>query len=226
MTEKEWLKCVDPIEMGDHLGDLRQWGGRKLRLFGCACVRDVWEDLPDDVLREAIVTCEQFTGGLATAKELKKARDLANGTYQGIGDIVADHSALAITALCEKNPDFLMGTGSQGGIAAVAAEAKSNRRTPFHLALKRTQKLHSQLLRDVFGNPFRPVVFDPEWRTPTVMQLAQQMHESRDFSTMPILADALQDAGCTSAEILAHCRDESIIHVRGCWVIDLVLGKK
>jgi hypothetical protein len=80
------------------------------------------------------------------------------------------------------------------------------------------------LLRDIFGNPFRPVAFDPSWRTSTAVALASQMYESREFSAMPILADALQDAGCEDADILGHCRGPGP-HVRGCWVVDLVLGK-
>ncbi len=67
--------------------------------------------------------------------------------------------------------------------------------------------------------------FDPSWRTSTVVALAQQMYESRDFSAMPMLADALQDAGCDNDDILMHCRDANGVHVRGCWVVDLVLGK-
>ena len=74
-------------------------------------------------------------------------------------------------------------------------------------------------------NPFRPVAFDPAWRTSTAVALASQMYESRDFGAMPILADALQDAGCNSDDILNHCRDAKQVHVRGCWVVDLVLGK-
>jgi hypothetical protein len=82
------------------------------------------------------------------------------------------------------------------------------------------------LMRDVFGNPFRPVTFDPAWRTAAAVSLARQMYESRDFGNMPILADALEDAGCDSADILTHCRDPKQVHVRGCWVVDLVLGKE
>jgi hypothetical protein len=82
-----------------------------------------------------------------------------------------------------------------------------------------------RLLRDIFGNPFRPVTFSPSWRTDTAVALARQMYESRDFSAMPILADALQDAGCDSDDILNHCRGPES-HVRGCWVVDLVLGKE
>jgi hypothetical protein len=61
-------------------------------------------------------------------------------------------------------------------------------------------------LRDIFGNPFRPVTFSPEWHTDTAVALARQMYEARDFSAMPILADALQDAGCDNEDILSHCR--------------------
>ncbi len=81
------------------------------------------------------------------------------------------------------------------------------------------------LIDDIFGNPFRPVAFSPEWRTDTAVAIARQMYASRDFGAMPILADALQDAGCDRADVLDHCRAEDV-HVRGCWVIDLVLGKR
>jgi hypothetical protein len=82
-----------------------------------------------------------------------------------------------------------------------------------------------KLVRDIFGNPFRPVSFDSDWRTSTAVALAQQMYDSRDFSVMPILADALQDAGCGNEDVLGHCRAADGVHVRGCWVVDLVLGK-
>ena len=80
-------------------------------------------------------------------------------------------------------------------------------------------------LRDIFGNPFRPVAFSPAWRTDTTVALAGRMYEERDFSAMPILADALEDAGCTDPDLLGHLRGSGP-HVRGCWVVDLVLGKK
>lgn len=78
------------------------------------------------------------------------------------------------------------------------------------------------LVREVFGNPFHPVDFTP-WRTDTAVALARAMYESRDFGAMPILADALQDAGCDNNDVLAHCRDANATHVRGCWVVDGVL---
>jgi hypothetical protein len=81
------------------------------------------------------------------------------------------------------------------------------------------------LLREIFGNPFRPVAFDPAWRTSDVMLLARGIYGDRAFDRMPILADVLQDAGCTSDDILGHLRDPHATHVRGCWALDLVLGK-
>ncbi|MBP3954892.1 hypothetical protein J8F10_06295 [Gemmata sp. G18] len=83
----------------------------------------------------------------------------------------------------------------------------------------------ADLVGDIFGNPFHPVAFSPSWHNSTVLSLASQMYESRDFSAMPILADALQDAGCDSADVLDHCRGPGP-HVRGCWVVDRVLGKE
>jgi hypothetical protein len=85
---------------------------------------------------------------------------------------------------------------------------------------------HCQLLRDILGNPFRQVTLNPAWQTSTVTALAQAIYTDRAFDRLPILADALEDAGCDNADILNHCRQPSPTeHVRGCWVVDLVLGK-
>jgi hypothetical protein len=92
-------------------------------------------------------------------------------------------------------------------------------------AYRSESEAHACLLRDIFGNFFRPVTVDPSWLTSTAVSLARLMYDSRDFSAMPILADALQDAGCDSDDILNHCRGPGP-HVRGCWIVDLVLGKE
>jgi hypothetical protein len=81
------------------------------------------------------------------------------------------------------------------------------------------------LLHDIVGNPFRRVEIDPTWLTGDVLGLARRVYHSRDFGVMPILADALQEAGCEHEGVLSHCRDERATHVRGCWVVDLILGK-
>jgi hypothetical protein len=81
------------------------------------------------------------------------------------------------------------------------------------------------VMRDIFGNPFRPVHFSPDWRTESVLALARRAYAGSDFSAMPILADALEDAGCDNAELLGHLRGPGK-HVRGCWAVDLVLAKE
>jgi hypothetical protein len=96
---------------------------------------------------------------------------------------------------------------------------------PWRRVFDAERAAQADLLRDIFGNPFNSITFSTEWRTDTAVTLAQQMYESRDFSAMPILADALQDARCDNTDILSHCRDTTQVHVRGCWVVDLVLGK-
>jgi hypothetical protein len=83
----------------------------------------------------------------------------------------------------------------------------------------------ADLVREVIGNPFRPIAFDPRWRTSDVTQLAQAIYDERAFDRMPILADALMDAGCAADDLIGHCR-WSGPHVRGCWVVDLILDKK
>ena len=88
----------------------------------------------------------------------------------------------------------------------------------------RTHHEFCEQFRCVVGNPFRPVGFDPAWRSETVVALTNGIYTDRAFDRLPILADALQEAGCDNADILNHCRGDGP-HVRGCWVVDLVLGK-
>ena len=86
------------------------------------------------------------------------------------------------------------------------------------------RSLQPHLLRDVFGNPFRPVRAERRWLVPSVGHLANVMYSGWDFASMPVLADALEELGCDDEQILSHCRGPGP-HVRGCWVVDLVLGK-
>jgi hypothetical protein len=86
------------------------------------------------------------------------------------------------------------------------------------------RRAQCRLLRDLCGNPFRPTVLDPGWRTPAVVAIAGASYDDRDFTALPILADALEDAGCGDAIVLEHCR-QTADHARGCWVIDGLLRK-
>jgi hypothetical protein len=110
-------------------------------------------------------------------------------------------------------------------------------RNPFHLATQTSNivaTLHGKglvsreeqvaLLRDVF-EPFFPGPIEPAWRTAEVVRLAEGIYEERAYERMPILADALLDAGCADERLLDHCRGEGP-HLRGCWVVDLFLGKE
>jgi hypothetical protein len=106
-------------------------------------------------------------------------------------------------------------------LAALAPDADPNREQ----LVEQWESRFALILREIAGDPFAMVTFDANWRTFNATCLARMMYQSRDFSLMPILADALQDAGCDNDDILNHCRDTSATHVRGCWVVDLVLGK-
>jgi hypothetical protein len=101
-----------------------------------------------------------------------------------------------------------------------SAQRARNRST---LAVERV--IQADFVRDIFGNPFRPVTFDPRWRTSDVVGLARAIYDDKAFERIPILADALMDAGCEEEQIIGHCRGDGP-HVRGCWVVDLVLGKE
>jgi hypothetical protein len=90
---------------------------------------------------------------------------------------------------------------------------------------QRELRMHAGLLRDVVGSPFRQVALEGAWLTPSVVALARSIYEKGDFGGLPILADALEEAGCSRSAILLHCRQEGP-HIRGCWAVDLILARK
>ena len=197
-------------------------GRRKLRLFACGCCRQIWANLGDSRLRGVVNAAERFADGQATAHEMRAANLAAAKVIQGPrGFSEEDETAQA-------NTGFQLACHT----ADVRPFSAAFGMTAYPLPLagycgdeKAGNAIICTILRDIFGNPFRPVAFSPSWRTDTAIALAKQMYDSRDFSAMPILADALQDAGCDNDDILAHCRNRQQIHVRGCWVVDLVLAK-
>ena len=113
---------------------------------------------------------------------------------------------------------FFNASAREAALATAAAPATWNQQADVAAAAVRWAA------REVFGNPFRPVPLDPEWLTTTVVALATGIYKERAFERMPHLADALQDVGCEDDAVLAHCRSNTP-HVRGCWVVDLLLGK-
>ncbi len=118
------------------------------------------------------------------------------------------------------------GASDQASAAAAALAVNTSAWSTGRAAERIAQ---ASLLRDIFGPiPLKPVTIHPEvlaWSDGTVRKIAQGIYEERAFDRLPILADALRDAGCDDEDILAHCRGEGP-HVRGCWVIDLILGKE
>jgi hypothetical protein len=220
MTEAEWLSCDDPEKMLEFLRG--KASDRKLRLFAVACCRRVSHlaGLPE------VAVAERAADGLVTEDELADARsESARGYEQSVGQfshapppayILAEGAALAATS------------SSATAAAAAAAQAAT-------FAGGGEPPAQAVLLRDMFGTPFRPVPIDPAWlawNDGTVVKLAQAAYENHDLPSghldltrLAVLADALEDAGCPDPDLLGHLRGPGP-HVRGCFVIDLLLGKE
>jgi hypothetical protein len=126
------------------------------------------------------------------------------------------------------------GWGEEGLIHAVQQIFHAYWEDPHSVELKASNeereaesRWQADVVRCVFGNPFHKESLDPSWlawNDGTVVKLAQGIYDEQAFDRLPILADALEEAGCANADILGHCRQPGP-HVRGCWVVDLVLGK-
>jgi hypothetical protein len=214
MTEAEWLSCADPQPMLEFLRG--KASDRKLRLFACACCRRIW-DLLEGGAAAAVEVAERLAEGLAGRDEcLAAARSFHFSAS-------AANSAVFMTALSHLE---VFGGGAPILLthsAAKAAEACDmwSDGSPAYALERQAQ---AGLLHEIFGNLFGPCAVDPRWLTPNVTDLAHTIYEERAFDRLPILADALMDAGCADEAILSHCRSEGP-HVRGCWVVDLILGK-
>jgi hypothetical protein len=214
MTEAEWLAGEDPKVLFANHGraDLR-----KRRLFACGCCRAVWAILPDRRCRVALRKLEESADDVRNDRLRRDAYNAANAAYLDLARAGHPKRSAACAVVCAAYPGVT--PNLFGNIEFALTESGGS-------SLRSVRLIELAVLRDIFGNPFRPVVFSPSWRTDTAVSLAQQMYDAREFSAMPILADALQDAGCDSDDILSHCRDTNATHVRGCWVVDLVLGKQ
>jgi hypothetical protein len=225
MTEAEWLACSDPAEMWTQtIGK----GERKHCLFDAACLRRVWHLLRDERSHQAIEVLERYAEGEALFDELMATNDEADTACQR-GTKAENEAAWAVfwaTMNPLQNPD----TPSVNAANAVAWTVKRLRSE----ARVGERAVQAVLLRCIFGNPFRPVTVAPEWLAwngGAIPNLAKLIYDDRhlpqgtlDNARLAVLADALEEAGCTNANILAHCRQPGE-HVRGCCVVDLLLGK-
>jgi hypothetical protein len=207
MTEAQWQSSTDIGDLVEFA--LRRVSGRKLRCFAVACCRRVWADLYD-IERQAVEVVERLLEGEAGEPERAAAYErLRVPAMRAYG---RDMSPIALD-LVDRDPRF-------------AAEA-----VPLLLPDSPARALEEEavwvgLLRDIVGPlPFRPAVLDSALRTSTVIALATGIYAERAFDRAPILADALEDAGCADDEVLDHLRGPNT-HIRGCWVIDLLLAKE
>jgi hypothetical protein len=252
MTEAEWLACTDPQKMLEFLGG--KASDRKLRLFVVACCRRIRHLDLDEYSHGLIGVAERLADGLATDEVLSTAIqsrprhrikgvhiiDIALAYLPGTPryDTCAGASSAAIV-LTNSVVDLaawgLLAAGDALGIDVATRNAiymgspdvpDPRIREAISATFTREHVAHANLLRDLFGPlPFHPVsLVDLAWLTPPVANLARAVYDERAFDRLPILADALEDAGCHDAGILAHCRGPGP-HVRGCWVVDLLLGK-
>jgi hypothetical protein len=218
MTEAEWLVCTDPTPMLEYLRG--KASDRKFRLFACAFGRAV-RDSQHHLGPSTVAVAERYADGLASDQELASERrkwacspeergPVAPSAYDGAWEAV---DCLTILERWRDDPDSYI---------TIPADA----------VLKRSVLL----LRDIFGNPFRPSPPLPAailvWNDGTIRRLAEGIYEERqmpertlDTARLAVLADALLDAGCDDNELMRHCRSEGP-HVRGCWALDLILGKE
>jgi hypothetical protein len=201
----------------------RKSSRRKLRLFACGCCRAIWHLVPEQPCRRIVETCERFADAQASKQELK-AEWRAAWEICGMTDVVWRGAvASALNRLANEDISVVLQAPHEipriGYYAsqATSPKDKNEEQRKYELRL-------CDLLRDIFGNPFRTVPNRSSWRSQTITRLAQAIYDDRAFDRLPLLADALLDAGCDNADILDHCR-AATEHVRGCWVVDLLLGK-
>jgi hypothetical protein len=233
MNEAEWLACTDPQKLLEFLRS--KVSDRKLRLFAVACSRRFLHLTQDHRIGEALDIAEWFADGLVGDEERSNARKEAQQAAQVRGVVARPDApkwerraaSLAYYAAARQAIE------AAWNVPSLAVEVLVWRAGGYNTCDSRAIKtaegvIHSDLLRDVIGNPFRPVAVDAawlSWNDSIVPRLAQAVYADRAFDRLPILADALEDAGCSDPQFLAHCRWPGP-HTRGCWVVDLLLRKK
>ena len=228
MTEQEWLQSTYLPELLDAKNT--RGSCRKYRLMAIACCRRIWH-LLDEKLRAAVELAENFLERKATAKELKVCQD----SFYDKSKFPGYTTQLGVVqSTCFPTNQIKFYAGNAVGAASWAQvdfllskrlDSKFDYETLREQLYLEETAYQLVLFRDIFGNPFRPVQIERVRQTSTIKAIAQTIYTERQFADLPILADALEEAGCNNEVILGHCRSNQE-HVRGCWVIDLLLGKK
>jgi hypothetical protein len=226
MTEQEWQALGTAQEM---IGFLLQSeaSNRKLRLFACACCRRIWFQFKKtEQCRHGVEVAERYADGQATDRELKRAHEAAVRAYHARSSYGPGQARLAVTFAVA--PDLTDLYCISEAVSSGVSKSGWNDREGEHSE----HGAHPKVLREIFGNPFRPVTLNPAWLTPTVTTLATAGYEERalpsgelDTARLAVLADALEEAGCDNPDMLNHLRSPGP-HVRGCWAVDLLTGRK
>jgi hypothetical protein len=209
----------------DYLRGSGRASDRKLRLFAVACCRRLAHFPLIETVQAAIEVAERFADGHATAADLQQAAAQAQG-YQG-GYTVGVRARAAVRACSLDARDAASATG-QVVFAVYAAAGRSE-------SVRRAESAeHGDLLRCLFGNPFREVPIAPSilaWNDGCIMRLAQAAYEDRhllegtlDRTRLAVLADAIEESGYSDTELLGHLRSPGP-HVRGCHAVDSILGR-
>jgi hypothetical protein len=244
VDEYEWLYCSDPQLMLWFLRDADLLTDNKSRVFAAACYRRVWHRLEYGDLREAVEFAEQYADGLATPEDLRgnawgRAKQSALIVLWNAAEAafvsaeycatVAARSLAADGQEIDRAWEHTFREAWARGCVSIEARMLADAQAPANWLAERRRSMRQEergqtdLLRDIFGNPFHPVSIDPRWLTTNVIDLVCVIYEERAFERLPILADALMDAGCDNDDIIKHCREQRRVHVRGCCVIDLLL---
>jgi hypothetical protein len=212
-----------------------------MQLYVCAWYRHCWQWL-NEPSRRLVETTELYADGLVNPDDFVKAkRAVARTARKEMAESGPDGPGPVGTGLLRqlrfdhppgwegKNPSVIY-------TLATEEDTEEERRLGYRPLTKEEEeercrepltKYQIDSLRNLFGNPFRPVIVNPSWLTwngGTVPKLAQAIYDERRFQDLPVLADALEEAGCTNADMLDHCRLPGE-HFRGCWAVDLCLAK-
>lgn len=163
---------------------------------------------------------ERFADTTINATELAVVRNVTASWFSYVAAPHALQAALKTASWASEEEGWKTLMEALGGMLGAGYCPKPYRNAGWMAE----RKAQADILRDIFGTPFPPVPLDRSWLIPTVKGLAQSIYDNRSFDEMPLLADDLVKAGCANQEILGHCRGQGP-HVRGCWVVDMVLGK-
>jgi hypothetical protein len=239
VTEAEWQTSADVTRMLEFVRDRAT--ARRLRLFQVACCRRIWRFVTDPASRAIVELVERAADAPVDERELLAIPyDWLTDDCGGPGPaerhafMTAGHVGYSLLGAVHGSPfppdEWRDAVGAADGAATVVAEAQGLPDGDIHLPVYQAHQaaergVQAALLRDQFGNPFRPVTFDLRWRTADAVGVARGIYEDRAFDRLPILADALMDAGCEDERVIGHCRTDGQ-HFRGCWVVDLILAKE